>query len=235
MKGGRSAHAPPALPPIPRTARGQRTRARLIRAAEDIFGDVGYYETRVSEITRRAGVALGTFYLYFPSKEELFRALLSSLNHDLRRALREATHTLASRAAMEEKGLREFFRFLDRHRKLYRIVKQAESVDPKLYREYYERIARGYRRGLEEAMDRGELKRLDPELVAYALMGMADFAASRYVVWGNGLSEAKVHQLAELILRGLLADGPRSASPGKVPRSGRSFPSIEGSRSTAKP
>jgi AcrR family transcriptional regulator len=197
------------LPAGPPTQRGQRTRTRLIRAAEVVFGNVGYHDARVSEITRQAGVALGTFYLYFPSKEELFRAMLAGINHDLRRTLSEGTRGLPTRAAMEAEGLRLFFHFLRRHRKLYRIVKQAEGVDPALYQEYYRRIARGYQTGLARAMERGELKRVDPELAAYALMGVADFVASRYIIWEDGLTEAKFDQLVEILLHGLVADGAR--------------------------
>ena len=213
-------------PPPPRTERGRRTRERLIRAAEEVFGEAGYYEARIAEITRKAGVALGTFYLYFSSKEELFRALLASLNHRLRQRLRTRTEGLPTRAAMEQEGMREFFRFMTHHRKLYRIVKQAEAVDPALYREYYARIARGYGEGLTAAMDRGELRRFDPELVAYALMGMADFVASRYVVWEPEPLDGKADELADLILHGLLAPGtaprdvPRRASRALVRRAG---------------
>ena len=195
------------LDEIPPTWRGQQTRTRLIRAAETVFGNVGYYDTRVSEITREAGVALGTFYLYFPSKEELFRAMVTSLNHDLRRTLSEGTRNLSTRAAIEAEGLRRFFRFLERHRKLYRIVKEAASVDPALYREYVAKIAEGYREGLVRAMETGEVKRADPELLAYALMGIAETVATRYVIWEDGMDDAKLDQLVELILYGLLADG----------------------------
>jgi AcrR family transcriptional regulator len=221
--GGRATSSFSALPAAPPTERGQRTRARLIRAAEVVFGNVGYHDARVSEITREAGVALGTFYLYFPSKEELFRAMLAGINHDLRRTLSEGTRGLQTRAEMEAEGLRLFFHFLRRHRKLYRIVKQAEGVDPALYQEYYRRIARGYQRGLAQAMERGELKRVDPELAAYALMGVADFVASRYIIWEEGLTQAKFDQLVEILLYGLVADGgtrrptPSIASPSLVP------------------
>ncbi|HXQ78862.1 MAG TPA: TetR/AcrR family transcriptional regulator, partial [Thermoplasmata archaeon] len=62
-------------------------------------------------------------------------------------------------------------------------------------------------KGLARAMDSGELKRADPELLAYALLGIADFVATRYVIWGDGLTEAKIDQLVEMILHGLVADG----------------------------
>jgi AcrR family transcriptional regulator len=206
----------------PPTARGRRTRARLIRAAETVFGQAGYYDARISEITREAGVAMGTFYLYFPSKEALFRALVASLNHDLRRTLSEGTSPLPTRAAAEAEGLRLFFRYLLRHRKLYRIVHEAASVDPALYRQYVERIAQGYQAGLTRAMEAGEVKRVDPELLAYALMGIAETVATRYVIWEDGMTETKFDQLVDLILHGLLVEDGTSRPDSRHKLSARS-------------
>lgn len=188
----------------PRTKRGERTRLKIIRAAEKVFGERGYYEARISEITRQSGVALGTFYLYFSSKEEIFRALIETLNRDLRHTLAEGTRDLKTRAEVEAEGLRLFLKFLQHHRKLYRIVKQAEVVDPDLFRWYYQRIAQGYVRGLEAAMDRGEFRRRDAELIAFALMGIGDFVGMRYVTQDGGLSDAKLEELVDFILHGLV-------------------------------
>jgi len=198
---------PPApLHPVPRgkTPRGQRTRVKLLRAAEKVFGNVGFYEARISEITRVAGVAAGTFYLYFDSKEELLRALIRQINHDLRRALSEGTNHLTNRAEAEARGFEIFFyEFLPRHRKLYRIIKQAEFADPPIYEWYYERLAKGYARRLRAAMDQGELRDWDEHLAACALLGIADFVAMRYVFWGRGLPREKLRELMEFILLGL--------------------------------
>ena len=48
--------------------RRARTRAALLEAARELFSERGYHQTRVDEITGRAGVATGTFYLYFKDK-----------------------------------------------------------------------------------------------------------------------------------------------------------------------
>lgn len=196
--GRRTARAPP------KTQRGARTRLAIIRGAEKVFGDSGFYGARISEITRESGVALGTFYLYFSSKEEIFRALVETLNHDLRHTLSAGTQHLESRAEVEAEGLRLFLRFLQRHRKLYRIVKQAELVDPPLFRWYYQRIAEGYALGLKAAMSRGEFRRRDAELIAFALMGIGDFVGMRYVTQDGGLSDEKLADLIDFILHGLV-------------------------------
>ena len=53
---------------IPKTKRGRRTREKLLHAAEAEFGESGFADTSIASITQRAGVALGTFYVYFESK-----------------------------------------------------------------------------------------------------------------------------------------------------------------------
>jgi len=66
----------------PRTERGRRTLRKLLDASAKEFGDKGFHDASVSSITRRAGVALGTFYTYFDSKDALFRALVLDLSEN---------------------------------------------------------------------------------------------------------------------------------------------------------
>ena len=56
----------------PLTKRGEATRRRLLEAAELVFADQGYHEASIVKITERAGIGLGTFYLYFDSKQSIF-------------------------------------------------------------------------------------------------------------------------------------------------------------------
>lgn len=56
-------------------ARGRRTMGRLLDAGAAVFAEKGYHAARVDDVVRRAKTSHGTFYLYFASKEDLFRAL----------------------------------------------------------------------------------------------------------------------------------------------------------------
>lgn len=167
----------------PVTARGEATRAKLLAAAEALFGRNGFHPTSIGDITREAGVGHGTFYLWFDSKEVIFRELVRHLSHDLRSSIREAVTGMDDRLAMEEKGMRTFLRFVVSHRDLYRIVLEAEFVAPDLHRWYYERLAEGYAEGLAAAMAGGQIPQVDPETLAYCLMGMSHFMGVRWVVW----------------------------------------------------
>src|SRR5919202_7020007 len=122
---------------MPVTARGQETRARLLAAAEKVFGEKSYFRVSIADITREAGTGNGTFYLYFPSKEAAFRELVQQRGHELRAVTRLATEGASNRVEAERRGFAAFFSFINEHRTLYRVVRQAEFVDEALFHEYY--------------------------------------------------------------------------------------------------
>ncbi|WP_338262483.1 TetR/AcrR family transcriptional regulator [Corallococcus caeni] len=168
---------------VPVTPRGQRTRQKLLKAAEAVFGDKGYERASIADLTRKASVALGTFYVYFPDKQSIFVEVVDELGARLRRLIAESTAACTTRLEVEREGLRAFFEFVRQHPNLYRVVRQAEFVDADCYRRYYDRFAKGYVRGLTQAMDKGEVRRMDPEALAYCLMGIGDFLGMRWVLW----------------------------------------------------
>ncbi|MBV1860066.1 MAG: TetR/AcrR family transcriptional regulator [Nannocystaceae bacterium] len=192
------------------TPRGQRTRAKLLSAAERVFGEMGFERASIVEITKTAGVAQGTFYVYFESKHIVFAQLVETLGDSLRSELRQAIAGLDSRMAVEEAGFDAFLAFIGAHRHLYKIVRQAEFVDEALYRRYYTRLAKGYVRGLESAMDHGEFASLDAEAVAYALMGMFDFIGMRWVLWEGTRPPAHVRDAVLSFVRSGLVTGRHS-------------------------
>jgi len=182
------ARGTPAAAPVtaPVTARGQRTRLKLIEAAERVFGEKGFEKASISDITREAGVALGTFYVYFEDKKALLVEVVDGLSERLKEKLAGATTGLADRVEVERAGFRAFFEFVTEHRLLYRVVRQAEFVAEDCFRRYYRGFAVPYAKALQAAQQRGQLRRIDPEALAYCLMGIADFLGMRYVLWGRG-------------------------------------------------
>ncbi len=191
----------------PPTRRGQRTRSKLLDAAEQVFGEHGYERASIVDITRTAGVAQGTFYVYFESKKAVFTELVNTLGTLLRHRLASAVEGLDSRLEVERAGFHAFLEFIEEHRQLYRIIRQAEFVDEALYQNYYRRLADGYIKGLKTAMRDREVTKLHPEAIAYALMGIFDFLGMRWVLWEGTLPPKKV--LADVfafISRGLATD-----------------------------
>lgn len=188
----------------PRTARGEKTLRRLLEAAALEFGERGFHEAAITGITQRAGVALGTFYTYFESKEELFRALVRDMSHAVRQHVAEAVKDAPDRIAAERLGLAAFIAFVREHRELYGIIEQAQFVAPDVYREHYLTFADGYRRNLAAASHRNEIVAGPDEPRAWALIGMSVFLGMRYGVWDEDLDPSEVADIAiNLVSEGL--------------------------------
>ncbi|MGX6447503.1 TetR/AcrR family transcriptional regulator, partial [Patulibacter sp. S7RM1-6] len=105
------------------STRGRRTRRRLLDAAEAVFAEFGYPDASVVKITEAAGVAQGTFYVYFPGKQAIFDEIVDDLNRRVRRAMTSAAAEGRDRADRERRGFRAFFAFTAEHPALYRIVR----------------------------------------------------------------------------------------------------------------
>jgi AcrR family transcriptional regulator len=181
--------------------KGEATRTRLLEAAERVFGELGYHEASIVKITEGARVGQGTFYNYFTSKKEIFDELVRDLNRRVRHAMKEASSQGETRLRSELLGFRAYFRFTGEHPTLYRIIRQAEFVSPEMLRYHYERLSAGYIEALREASDRGEVNSLDPEALAYALMGMGEMIGMRWILWGEGrpMPPAVLDELARIV------------------------------------
>jgi AcrR family transcriptional regulator len=188
----------------PRTARGERTRRRILDAALAEFGSRGFADTGIIEITRRAKVALGTFYTYFDSKEEVFRALVRDMSEQVRLAVAPALGDQRGTLEGEERALAAFLAFVRGHQQVYRIIDEAEFVDPEGFRLHYESTATRIAERLAEGVDAGALRpaqdKLDSEVRAWALMGMNVFLGLRFGIWGKE-DEASVAAAANRLLR----------------------------------
>ncbi|MFV0319946.1 MAG: TetR/AcrR family transcriptional regulator [Microbacterium sp.] len=168
----------------PLTKRGEATRRKLLEAAEVVFAEAGYHEASIVKITERAGIGLGTFYLYFDSKQAIFEDLVTDLNRRVRHAMAEEMAGATNRLAAERAGFAGFFRFTAEHPALYRVVREAEFVSPETLRLHYTRIVEGYESGLRAAQAAGEVDdALDPAVSAWALMGMGELIGMRFLLW----------------------------------------------------
>ena len=188
----------------PKTERGRRTRNKLLEAAEIEFGEKGYYAAGISGITNRAGVALGTFYTYFASKEEIFRALVRYMSRHIREWVAERAAGAPNRLDAERRGIQAFIEFVRQHKSIYRIISEAEFVAPREYREHYEGFAEGYRVNMKKAAAQGEIRDGDFETWAWAIMGQVVFMGMRYAEWDDSRPAAELAEvMTDLIARGI--------------------------------
>ena len=163
--------------------KGARTRSKLVQAAEEVFNTYGYYDASIVKITEAAGVAQGTFYVYFRSKKEIFDEVVADLNRRVRHAMSDASRGATSRLEAERLGFAGFFRFTSEHPALYRVIRQAEFVSPGALRNHYEKVAEGYVAPLRQAMDAGDVTPGDPMILAWLLMAIGESVGLRWIIW----------------------------------------------------
>ena len=151
-------------------------------------------------------MALGSFYTYFDSKDALFRALVADMSEKVRTSARSALHDGMGALEIERAALAAFLRFAAEHKEIYRIIDEAEFVDPASYRQHYETIAARIADRLAAGTASGEFRDGLGELEAWALMGMNVFVGLRYVVWGGAdkSPEAVAAGVNRLLAEGVL-------------------------------
>jgi AcrR family transcriptional regulator len=92
---------------MPRTADRSARRAELVSAASRVFADRGVANTAVSDIVKAAGVAQGTFYLYFDSKDDVVLAVVGQIGTEIVAAIEDAVNRSGTGAVGKLIGLRD--------------------------------------------------------------------------------------------------------------------------------
>jgi len=152
----------------------QRENA-ILDAAERVFAARGYAATAVKDIAAEAGVAAGTVYLYFPSKEAVFLALIERGTRTVLEAIAQARQGQPDVVAKLAASLRGAVRAFAAHRDLARVVLlqgpgALPACEGKLA-ELHGYFAALVRHDLEEAQLAGLIPPLDGEVAAWAWVG----------------------------------------------------------------
>jgi len=189
----------------PKTKRGRERRAQILEAAEQVFSEKGFMAASIADITQRAGAAQGTFYIYFESKEQLFREVVLELGRQIRFNAREATKEAKDWIEAQVIGLESYLRFVTRRRSIYRIIQQCSVVDRDAWRQFYTAFAEAIEANLRKAEAKGEVSPGDPEVRTWVLIALATTLGEQVSDWGKAGEIDRIMHEAEAILRRGLA------------------------------
>jgi len=187
-------------------SRGEKTKEKLMRSAESLFGKKGYNETSINEIATLSGVSVGTFYTYFHTKKELLRTLVEQTSRSLRHFLHAYTCSFSDRRNQELAAYVAFLVYFSQHAAMYAIVREAEFIDPQIARNYYKELQDSYHVVLQTAMDRGQIRPLTVPDLSLILMGIGHWMGHSLLILSNTTSEglpAFVEKMAPLLFHGL--------------------------------
>jgi AcrR family transcriptional regulator len=174
----------------PRSAKGEQTRARLVKAAKDIFERDGMFDARISDIAKRAKLSYGAFYHYFDTKEQIFREVAAAQERRLSAPPDETD--LARSGSSTEDNIRDANRrYLQRYRaetRLMRVIEQASRYDPHVNAERMasqRSFAQRSERSIKRLQSEGRADpRVNPALAADALGAMIGRFAELWLTQG---------------------------------------------------
>jgi AcrR family transcriptional regulator len=110
----------------PATRRGRLTRDKLLVAARAVFATKPLSDARVTDITKSAGVASGTFYTYFDSKEEIFREIAAQVLQEMSEASRGGPEEAAfDPAERVERATRRYFECVRKNARVARSIEES--------------------------------------------------------------------------------------------------------------
>jgi AcrR family transcriptional regulator len=197
---------------LKRAAARDERRQQLIDAAKDVFAQKGYHATTVDDITRAAGVAKGTFYLYFSEKREIYyevvRAFLQLIKDAGSSVAREVRSPEQFLARAEAAAL-EIMRIFSDNRELARLAyRESMGMDPQLesmLRDFYRDLAELEAQNIKLGVELGIFRNVNPLLTAYAHIGMIERVLQQSLHRDSGLPgpEAIVRELIGLAYDGL--------------------------------
>ena len=178
-------------------------RAQLLRAARKVFRAKGYDGASVSEIVREAGVAQGTFYLYFPSKRDVAVSLRNGLMEAMARAGATAVESRTSFEDRLQSLIAVGFKVARSNADLFRLAFiGADETHSEMHSESPEHasILRAITDFFRDAVDAGEMEAMDPEIAARLATGLLQHAMIEAFVFGEGEESDRLEQGVSVLL-----------------------------------
>ena len=167
-------------------------RQQLLAAATWVFARRGYQNASISDIIARAGVARGTFYLHFKSKEQVFLTIVEGLYVHVRRALENAdpapqVPSGGGPQAILRAGFRQWLGFFAANRDLTTILlKEAASVDPRFEKGFADlrQLAQSHFSARIQHLQALDLvtRTIPPDFIAHLQLGMFDELLNAFVL-----------------------------------------------------
>ena len=188
---------------LPKTRLGLAKMNKLLDAAEELFTTNGFHGTSISDICKKAESAVGTFYIYFDTKTDVYRYLMWKYQVTIKKLLAEHITGCSTRFEMEREGIKCFVKFAIENPNVYNVIWGSLSIDQSLFRDYYTSFAESYTRALNKAS--GEIGELDSTTVAYMLMGISNFLGLRAIF--EDMNNADIDRLIDNTVMPALKSG----------------------------
>ncbi len=185
----------------------RQTRERILEAAIRVFSRKGYHDTRVDEIVDESQTSKGAVYFHFPSKEQIFLALVDEFAGLLEKKLLETIQSEGDGVRGVDAALRVGLETFAKYRSLAKIfliqaVGLGAAFEEKRL-QILDRLADVIRSYLDQAVAEGDIPPIDTRITAYAWIGAINEVVIRWVHTGEPSPEQIQPVLRALLLRSI--------------------------------
>jgi len=168
-----------------------KTRERILKAAEREFSERGFHGTQISHIVKSAGVARGTFYIYFKSKEEVFEELLKKVVEDLKECIKPVELSRNPVSQVEE-NVERVLEYALRNEGLAKILlfRSCEPEYARIVENFFEEVTNLVESSLKKGIKLGILRPHDTRVVARAIVGGVKEVVKGFLLEGGNPKKA---------------------------------------------
>ena len=201
---------------MPESSTNQRlkSRERILEAAELVFADNGYHDALVDEIGKRTSMSKGGLYFHFPSKEDLFFAVMDRLANKLVKRAERAAAKADSPIAAAEAALGAVVSALSKRKRLARLlVTQGYSMGNAFESkraEIFDRFAGVIQLQLDEAVDAGQIDELNTGLASRIWLGAVNEIVVHWLFSGGPSPAETAPELKKLLVASIGGSWPAS-------------------------
>ena len=183
--------------------RRAQTAAQLLEAARKVLAAKGYHGTKIVDIARAARVGVGTFYLYYPTKEALFLELVEDAVVQLKAQLDTVRASVSDPLEQARTHTLTFFRFASDNRELFRIVFGHGASFHDVVRRCQDSFISSMTNSLAAGMASNAFRSADAAVWGQALIGMSLQVVSWWIDQEGVPIEEVAHSLSDLALHGI--------------------------------
>lgn len=186
----------------------ENKRKLILEIGEKIISEKGYTKTTIEEITKKAKIAKGTFYIYFKNKEEFFPSIIEEALDQLIKEIKRETDKIDDFFGKMKKGIEMYFSYFEKRYSLFKILIQEKPfLKRKEFINFWERFFNKWdfiKKGIENAIKEKKLKEIEPDDIIYSLLGILHGNIHRWILNERKYSlKDKTETVFEIIVNGI--------------------------------
>jgi len=183
--------------------RREKTRQEILAAAKTVLAAKGYHNTKIIDIAAAADIGVGTFYLYYPTKDALFLELVEETARALMEEINQARNMVEDRSEKFRVVNLAFFRFARDHRELFKIIFGHGNTFDELLRQVYAMFVADAAERVADGIQQNVFRPFHPQVIANALVGMSAQTVSWWIDQDGPSAEEMAEAMTDFVLHGL--------------------------------